>query len=523
MAAGDYTITVTIGAWSVTMDKGDIIDPASDAIAVGPLSATWALTAGYPSQPNPTTCSFGLYVPDVATGPQPAQGDRVEVTITTPDHNPALTKILPVLDFVGLVSDLDAAPFKAGVRYSIVGTDYTSQTAEERIGDTPWIAEARTSRLDDIIGASDLPLSRFAYTLPPGSVRIDDALLGGPDVAARDVDSQPTRDLLEQLFERAGYWTGSAPTYWTYGDPLYSPSFSAPPLHTWQRRVVAQSIDALGELTFPIAALPGGGPDSSYALPWTVAMVGGVLTMVRKAGPPDTSDVCWIPAHAIPKNSIVWRQDKALNVNRVRATGYPFRIGSQTPGSLVAEFPDLVAANGPVEVALDFSDVPLTSPGYADIVYQQYMTSFINDLIWLMLGTKYDASPRWGIDEVSVRADAIANGDEWPRLFNPRTHHARTYDQAAGRFVLLTGIADQWNLHDRADYFGRLIGATLTLTGGDITWTASLAHRLPVGMGKYVGDPVHSPITYAELAAGANPLVNQCGALTCADLELVEG
>lgn len=522
MAAGDYTIKVVIGAWSVTMDKGDVVDPASDAIAIGPLSATWSLTAGYPSQPNPTTVSFGLYVPDVATGPQPAQGERVEVTITTPDHNPALTKILPVLDFVGLVSDLDAAPLRDGIGYSIVGTDYTSLTAEERIGDTPWPDEARTSRLDHIVAASKLPLSRFAYTPPPGSVRIDDALLGGPDVAARDVDSQPTRDLLEPLFERAGYWTGSSPTYYTNGDPLYTPSFNAPPLYTWQRRVVAQSVDALGNLTLPFAALPGGGPDSSYSMPWQLAMVGGVLTLVRKAGPPDTSDVCWIPSHAIETKSIVWRQDKALNVNRVRATGYPFRVGTDTYGSLVAEFPDLVAANGPVEVAIDFSDVPLTNPGYADTVYQQYMTSFINDLIWLMLGSKYDASPRWGIDEVTVRAEAIASGDQWPRLFNPRYHQARTYDQAAGRFVLLTDIAAKWNLHDRPDYWGRLIGATLTLTAGKLRWTAQLAHRLPLGMGKYVGDPVHSPITYAQLAAGANPTYAQCGDLTPADLELVE-
>lgn len=521
MAAGDYTIRVVIGAWSVTMDKGDVIDPASDAIAIGPFNATWALTAGYPSQPNPTTVSFGLYVPDIATGPQPAQGERVEVKITTPDHDPLKVNILPVLDFVGLVTDLDAAPLKDGIRFDIVAADYTSLVNEERVGDAPWPDEARTQRLDHIIAASHLALTRSSYT--EGAVLVDDALLGGPDVAARDVDAQPTRDLLEQLFERSGYWSGSSPTYQTIGDPLFSPSFGAPPLHTWMRQVVAQSVDGGGVVSLPTAPLPGGGPDSSYALPWNVAMVGGVLTLARKAGPPDTSRVCWIPAHAIPKDSIVWRQDKAGNVNRVRATGYPFLVGVDAYGSLVAEYPELVAANGPVELALDFSDVPLTSVGYADTVYHQYMTSFINDLIWLLLGTKYDATPRWGIDEVTVRAEAIAAGDHWPRLFNPRYHYARTYDQAAGRFVLLTDIAAKWNLHDRADYFGRLIGASLSLAGGDIRFTATLAHRLPVGMGKKaVGAPVHSPITYAQLAAGANPTYAQCGDLTPADLELVE-
>lgn len=520
MTAGDYTIAVVVGTWSVTLDKGDVVDPASDAIAFGPLNVTWSLSAGYPSQPTPTTCSFGLYVPNIVTGPAPVQGTRVEVTITTPDH--ALAGVEPVLDFVGLVTDVDATPHSDGLAFSIIAADYTAQLGEERIGAEPWPDEDAHDRLDRIIAASDFPLQWPAAEYPQTLFQSAGDNLR---LAARDVDSQPTRDLVGELLGRWTMWMGTAdPSRTVTG---YAGGYIAPSLASWCRPIVTQSVDALGAVTFPIAFIPGSGPDVDAMLPYTVALVGGQLELVRKPITPDSSQVAWVPAAAVEAKSVTWRQDRASNTNRVRATGPDFVAYNLIDhvGALVAEFPDLIDSNGPNEIAVNY-DAPNSPSGLA----------FPLMAVWTMyalLGTHYDASPRWALDAVTIRAEQIPAGDQWPRLFNPREHieHGHIFDQAVGKFILITDPAPKWNLHDRPDYFGRLAGAALTLAGGRITWTAQLAHRLPVAAGLEMPElladegtytPTHSPITYAELAAGANPTYTQCGDLTPADLELVE-
>lgn len=487
MAAGDYTITVVVGDWSVTLDKGDLVDPDSDAIAVDPLNATWSLSAAYPSQPTATTCSFGLYVPDVTTGPQPVQGTRVEVTITTPDH--ALPDVAPVLDFVGLVSDVDATRLSDGLLFSIVAADYTSTLAEERIGDEPWDAEQRYARLQRVVELSNrglvIPAAEASWMVVSGI---------GPAMPARDIDSQPTRDVLADVLSGAVVAGSSRP-------------------------IVSQSVDGAGVVSLPIVFLHGSLPDLDASLPYQLSVAGGTLHLVRKAITPDSSLLSWIPASAVDVNSVTWRQDKATNTNRVRAVGDFVYIGSgQHVGSLTVEFADLVETVGPNEISLNLQvDAPIVDP--VDVL----------SLISVLLGTHYDASPRWTFDSFTVIPEAIADGDQWPRLFNPR-QHTHVYDQAVGRFMFITDLAPKWNLHNRADYFGRLAGATLALAKGKIRLTPTLAHRLPTGTHTedWQGEvfdgavPANHPITYAELAAGANPTYTQCGDLTPADLQLAE-
>lgn len=511
--SGDYTVAVAIDAWTATINKGDATDPAADAITMDPLRATWSMNGPYPAQPTPTVVTFGLYVPAIATGPRPVQGSRVEITITTPDHDPAKTEIRPVFEFVGLITSCPATPLEDGIAFSITATDYRSTLGEERIGDTPWPAESRKARLARIVAASAGGL------LVPAAEQLEMDIAGlGPDVAARDVDSQPTMDLLTELLAAGVVWMGTGPSFWVTG--YVDSTFRAPRLCTWARPIIGQSVDAFGNVTFPIVFVTGGGPDADAMLPYTVAVAGGTLQLVRKAITPDTSLVAWVPASAVNSEGLTWAQDKASNTNRVRAVGPDFVTqGLAHVGSLAAEFSDLVDTYGPNESVVSL-----------DAAQSDYTTT--TDLIYAMLGTHYDASPRWALDEVEIRADEIAPGDQWPRLFDTR-EHTDLYDTAAGRFVLITDCAAKWNLHDRGDYFGRLAGATLTLAGGRIIWTASLAHRLPWGSGvvsnKQVSpfdvdpDPTHAPITYAELAAGANPTYAQCGDLTPADLQLVEG
>jgi hypothetical protein len=520
VSAGDYTIDVTIGAWSATIHKGDQTDPAATAVTMDPLTAAWSMAAGYPSQPNPTTVTFGLYVPDVATGPTPTQGTRVELTITTPDHDPALTEIRPVLEFVGLITDVDATPLVDGLAFNITAADYTSTLGEARIGDQPWPAEWVPERLDRVVIAAaniGVPL----VVLPAEQAQIDAAGdYMGPSVAARDVDSQPVRAILDELLAAAVIWLGIAPEFWISG----SFGWAEPSLTTWVRPIVGQHDTGGGNIVFPIMFIPGGLPDADAALPYRLALVSGTLQLQRKAIAPDTSLVAWIPAAAVESDSVTWRQDKATNTNRVRAVGPDLVDMTDThTGSVAVEFSDLVDQNGPNETTVN---VPAPQISAIKTI----------ELLYAILGTHYDASPRWAVDTFTIRAAEIPNGDQWPRLFSPR-EHTHIYDQAAGKLVLITDPATKWSLHDRADYWGRLAGASFSLAGGKITWTATLAHRLPVGAGlesitdgplyaaqpNYTGPPTHHPITYAELAAGTNPTVAQSGDLTCADLELVEG
>lgn len=636
MAAGDYTIKVTVGTWSVTLNRGDVVSPTSDAIAIGPFGASWSMPA-YPAQPTAETVTFGLYVPDLATGPdRPGQGTRVEIMITTPDAS-APAGIDPVLDFVGLITDIDASPMRNGIRFDIIAADPRSSGNEERIGNEAWPAESRYARLNRIIGLSDLPLvvptQEDAHFAGNGM---------GPSVAARDVDPQPTRQLLDELLAAGTTWSGIGPAFWTTG--WIDGTFAPPDLATWVRPILGHSADErtdydqfeggyfgqwagstvgglfdlpssvthstarpykgakslrvtwaapgalaqyvtrsyaptglqvgdkllwigrvyvptgsgnvrprlfpgatsadtiigstittrdqwtyvaipftadatvvsvgfentspvngatldvdeamlfrIGVDSLPIVFLPGGLPDLDASLPFHLAMPAGALALTRKTITPDSSDVAWIPSHAIKTDALAWRQDKAQNTNRARVTA-PDLVGVnlEHTGSLVAEFPDLVAANGPNELSLSLDAA-------------QGDFGEVTNLLWAMLGTHYDASPRWAMDTFTIVAKAITSGDQWPRLFNPR-RHTRIYDQAAGKLVLITDPAAKWNLHDRADYFGRLAGATLSLVDGEIEWTATLVHRLPYGAGKEAGSsdaPVHTPITYAEL--GANP------------------
>lgn len=521
MTAGDYTIDVSIGAWSATIDRADPTDPAADAVTMDPLNAAWSLNGAFPAQPTPTTCSFGLYVPDVITGPTPTQGARVEITVTTPDHDPLATEIRPVFEFVGLVTDVNATPLEDGLAFSIIATDYTSTLGEERIGDVPWPDESRYERLQRMIAASSLPITIppiESSTVIPGIENEFDIVGFGPAVVARDVDSQPTRTLLEDLLAGGAFWMGVDPGTSITGRAVDN-TVRAPRLATWARPIISQSVDGAGNVTFPICLIVGGLPDLEDAIPYTVDLVGGTLQLVRKPSAPASSLVSWIPASAIDSQSISWRQDKASNTNRVRATAPDILHNLQSlGGSVVVEFPELVDANGPNEITIELDGTPDVTP--------------VVGLMDAILGTHYDASPRWTFETVTVFANQIADGDQWPRLFDPR-ERTHVYDRAAGKFILLTDPAAKWNLHDRAEYFGRLAAATLTLAGGKITWTATLAHRLPVGAGVQSAyqvyplnvdpTPTHHAITYAELAAGANPTVNQCGDLTPADMQLVEG
>lgn len=514
MTAGDYTLDLVIDAWSVTLSKGDIVDPASDAIALDPLNASWSLSGPYPSQPVPTSVTFALYVPDILTGPTPVQGSRVEVTITTPDHDPLAVGIAPVLEFVGLITDVDAVRLRDGLKFNIIAADHRSSIGEEKIRNEVWPAEYARDRLQRIIAASAFPFEI--------STEVSDtlALYGpGPEVAAAtDVSPQSTAQLLDDLLKIMVVWMGYAPHIF-HGNVNWQ--FWQPGLGTWCRLVVGQSVDAGGNVTLPIVFLPAGGPDVDAMLPYTLALTGGSLQLVRKAITPDTSQVCWIPSSAIATDSVTWRQDKATNTNRVRLTAPNLLTrGHLDSGSMTVDFADLVNTYGPNETSVAFD------------TDQSYVYAFTADLAWALLGTHYDASPRWSLDTFTIIAEQIADGDQWPRLFSPR-EHTHVYDQAVGRFVLITDIAEKWNLHDRPDYFGRLAGATLNLTKGKIRWTATLAHRLPVGVGvenqlqvfpdNTLPDPTHHAITYAELAAGPNPTYAQAGDLTYADLELVEG
>lgn len=491
MSAG-YRVTITLGDWSATVETGaDVVDV--DALAVDQLSASWSSKAdAFPSQPEPTTCSYSLYVPDLVAGPTIYQGQPTELQIVGLDADPAMP---PFFEFYGRVSDVDAAPLNDGMRFDLVAVDYTAELAEERIGDRPWPLEWWNTRWPTVAAASRFNIDPDfdpvgASTLPLGPWY--DAL-----IAARDVDSQPTLDVIEQLNHDAGLWAGlesrEVNAYWPT-------RFKRGPLQRWARPILCQDVAPDGTVTYRLGYVTQG-DDSPGALPYRLTITAAGAQLTLKAAAPAADGVCVVPASAVERQ-VAWRQDKARNINRVRLTGdiltYDPAVGDEHLADTVREHASAVAARGPVELT---AATTVASEPYAYSVAAVY------------LGDLVDTAPRWTFDQVTILPELLPGDAAWPRLFNPR---AAQFAPALGRFFLLTGIPAKWNLHRRPDFPGRLIGAELTMRAGVVRLVAKILPRVPHpnGPGNAGG------IRLADLPTDLTPA--DLGDLTALDLRLTD-
>lgn len=504
------TIDVTVGAWSSTAEFGVPEDWEAPAILVDALDAAWSSDPNlFPAQPDPTTLAFTLYVPHVAAGPQLRQGDAVEFVIGGPGWDGIAP---PFFEFVGRVSDVEAVVRRDGLAYHLTAVDHTAEPAEDRIGDTPWPQERWDSRWAAVAAACNARTGlTFDTTVPYADGGAFASL-----IAARDVDAQRAADVIDDLLSDSAAWRSIDATL-ENANVVDPENPMRGPRQRWFRPILCQDVDASGAVTFRLGMI-GKGERSAEALPYRLALdpVDG-LVAVRKPAPNHAVEpVAVIPSSAVDRNGLAWRQDKARTPNRVRLTGEiveydPVKGADVTLHDFTREYGRSVAARGPVEVA---KSTTVATSTYANTVTAMY------------LGDEFDTVPRWGCDQVPVEVGLLpADDTAWPRLFPHRAGHV---DPPLGRLVLVTDIDPRWNLHDKPDYPGRLVGAQLLIERGRIRLVADVIQRVPAPNGPdYARDPalatsvVPGGATIAD-AAALGATIAQGAGLTFADLRLVD-
>lgn len=505
-------VEVQVGAWSTTATFGNPADWQGDVVLVDSLDAAWRSDVSlFPSQPDPTTLAFSLYVPALPAGPVLAQGDRVEFRILAPGW---AAPTPPFFEFCGRVTDLDAEVLRDGIVYRLTAVDHVAEVAEAGvIGDTPWPMERWDVRWASVAAAATAATSlTFDGTRP--AVDVDGF---GPLIAARDVDAQPIADLVGDLLSDVAIWRQTDVTI--NNGNLTNPALPmVGPVQRWFRPILCADVDAAGSVVYRLG-LVGKGQTSPWALPYRVELDepgGGGLTLVRKDYPDQAVEaVAWIPSAAVDRRAIAWRQDKARVPNRIRLTGdiveYDSAIGADRRiQAFVREFSRQVEARGPVE-ATKQTDAATTT--YANSISAAY------------LGDEFDTVPRWSADSIPVNVDHLAADDTaWPRLFPHRAGHV---DPPLGRLVLVTDVDPRWNLADRADHAGRLVGAQLHVAGGRIRLVAEVLPRIPYPNGPdqlldpTVVEPRPGGCTIAE-ADALGVTIGGAGALTFADFRLAD-
>lgn len=488
MTTTRFTVALQVGSWSTTFEQVTREDrtilassPQADvANVLSGLSATWAAGDPFPSQPTAVTCSFSVYVPepDAAVAQQLVQGSRVHLVLDTVDK---VAGTEPVVEFWGRVSEAEAGPLRDGLAFDLVCTDYTVDLAEQRVGDTPWPAEGTKARLGKIAAAVD---DGVVITAAPGAPLWEDKpatgnadplldttdVLGGdtgPQLVARDVDSQPTLDVLAGTLDE--YAVVVHPTTdalpWRDYVPADQPAAKdgpGPALLFWLRPYIAQDVDDQGVVTFRYAWATNRVPDAR-GLPLRLVDDGSGTYVLAEgpAAPAGDGSVARVHADHIPRTGIRWRMDKSTTPNRLRVTGafYDYRNGENITGYGFA-YEQLVARNGPTELTVESQAAdPFTARTYP------------------LLGSYYDATPAYGLDSVTVDPSELP-GSQWPRWF-PFRRVTSYYSGHLGRFVYLYGMRSAWSPHHGGRYWGVLTGATVTVSGEGVRLVAQLLHREP--------------------------------------------
>lgn len=471
-----YTVDLRIGSWSTTVTAGDEPDPAAPVVVDG-LDASWSSDVDtWPSQPDPTTCTFGLFVRDGVARPDVDQGTPVALVLNAADYDPgdgSTTYVPPFFEFYGRISDPEAEPLNDGLAFRLTCVAYTADLGEERVGMPPWRVEDYERwyhRWNRICDASALNL------VPLDAADLDANGPYAPLLGARDADATPTADLIEEVLRDGANWRQAGGYVTDPHDPQRGP------YARWERPIVTQVVDdveaAEPAVSFAVGMIRQGTFPDVTGLPYLLGRdAANLIELVRKPGmlpaqddlvdPAGSTDAAWVPADAVERK-VTWRQDKAQATNRTRLTGTFIdysQTGSPTVSEVSREFPDQVAARGPVESA---------SPSNASTAQDAYAVAL------MYLGEEYDALPRFTFDEVIVLPERIPDSRYWPRLF-PRADGAGR--PAAGRFFLLTDIPAAWNLHHRPDFPGRVVGANLNLNRGRIRVTARVVHHVPTPNG----------------------------------------
>lgn len=454
-----------------------------------------------------------------------------------PDYDPMLEfygritdgEAVPRRD--GLVYSVNAVDDLAGLGDLTLGlVDYPGVTAADPDPVHPETHNDRVYRIKDELADQGVTLEVTNYTddeadaLPPFAgneaawLAFYEAHLPIPSIATgafypaypeRPANGIPALEMLKQITEPGCGWIRPWPDFksslgggpnlsdwrdvgWTDLFQLYDQPRATPWGRVYYQPYFAAGVDDDDQAVIrELWSTPR--VNNNAGLPLKVSTAGGVLSLTPKADAgavPDTSrDGAWIPGDAIPRDGITWRVDQGAYPNRITLAGTWIDFDGPTVGgsyywyvSRWFQAPEHVeddaGAFDPRRVRDKGLDTDyLTPEGYDSTAATANPLYNSGDWIgFTHLGFWSDSVPRYLVDGVEIRCNAIANPLQWPRLF-PDPRRSEMNGGHLGRFVFLYDLRPAWNPRRQSHYYGQLIGATMTIEAGRIRLNASLQQR----------------------------------------------
>lgn len=466
----------TAAGWEHKFSQGDAPDPAAGEWVLDGLNYSWEV-ADFPAevQPDPSPLSFTLYR-EIGGPPALEEGTDLIVRIEHADL-PTNTSGAVLAMFRGRVTDMVGRPSGDGMAYSVTvidrlaGLNQASAVAEAAPAET---TEARITRQFALAGQAD------NLYWPHGVAHL----------AAEDIEPGPLLDLIKDTYrDDWGYSTEAG-----VGD--------------LDRNLSRHSIRYMQR------DLGGGEGQENPAMwmdPWyddaivwerqydqgvyRLLTAGGVWFLSLEPFPGARATV--LPASAILVDDIEWKRSQS-QPNRAEVTGRFGTVAYQDSGR--------VASQGVISVRRPESK--LDDSWAAQAAVQG------------LVGDAEDARPRWRFDRFTVRPDLLEDRGValagsalfppvlWSHAYDYPYHPNGQGVTCIGRTMLVTGIAPQWSPEEEVDVAGRLTAATLSINGGHLTITCSMAPRLPRPWNPTTtvdGPSRQAPLRWSDLRAKGNP------------------
>lgn len=466
MARPYYRVGVRVGVHEWTVTAGD----APDYGPTDGLRMRWRMPEDklWPQQPDPLSAELGIVaadyddVADIDVG----SSASVRVWIADPSSDPDGAFDWP-FRVDGRVTDAVWKPRKQGGGVlELVVLDYTVELAELRAGATPWLAENTEQRLEAIWAAAGVP----AGDRPPAT----QYTLTHFPVAARDVDSRPVLELLDETLRQA------------VGPKTWMGAEAGP-----ARWIVAPWTDSDGEFIRwsldPITRSYGAGSVSDdFPLPGTFGDTGAGYGPVVIPDPSRGAlDACQIDMDA------EWYRNKADTLTRVEL---------KAPGDVI-----VTADNGGTPVVTASLDVTVTDTARLAELAAWYLPEPGRVERW-----RVDRF-RWHLSRVpdAERASWDLRSMLWPSHHGTASVGSSSRAAAYNRILAIAGIPDSSNPGELDYYAGQLVEAELVIEGGHYSLDFRLRRYLPpptpLGPGLYsylAWDTLrrdHLAVTWADL------------------------
>lgn len=487
---------VTVGSyskgWEYTVTAGELVDelnPLDPDYAPVQLVDGLRLTWGYDPQQYigqlvPATCSFALVAPSYEL-PLVDPGDHVWIHLDRP--GPGVDELIPYVHLDGVLADdpvvTPTGDEARGVMLSMIATDLVVSIAEVLIDDpNPW------------------PIEGIVFDRLP---RI--ATIGGFNIALHPLYNLATALGVVTVSNRAALGL--------VGDVLGS-------LYQGGQQLVLRAVrepytdlpDAgdmyVGDETSPVTFLLDRlGVEARMQTPYQLTTIGGVYDIAgtytskeRRAGNLSELDGgVIIDACDLERDPTSWRKSRADATNQVKLVGLD---AAGNEASIVDGYPDLIKTHG-ANTRVVQTQAYVTDPALNT-----------DEAFGVYLPDRTAAVPSWSIDSFVLRTKHMSDAelDDYAPRFYP---HVQGRDlTTAGLLQIplaILGIApgytpvdpggsSGYGHGDPVDVQGTLIGATFTISKGELTIAGAVRNEVLRPAVDVESSVVDGALTYAELA-----------------------